>query len=119
MKPHKKLNAWRKSFDFVKDIYSATEKFPSEEKFGLVSQMRRAAVSVPVNIAEGAGRKSKMEFIQFLDIALGSITELDTLILLSSELGFIPKSDSDELIEKLDTIGKIIYGLIKNLESKS
>lgn len=119
MKPHKNLNAWIKSFEFVKDIYSITEKFPHEEKFGLVSQMRRAAVSIPVNIAEGAARKGRKEFIQFLHIAMGSMTELDTLILLSSELGFIPNSDSNDLIEKLDTIGKIIYGLIKNLETKS
>jgi four helix bundle protein len=119
MKPHKNLNAWIKSFEFVKDIYSVTDKFPSEEKFGLVSQMRRAAVSVPVNIAEGAARKSNKEFVQFLHIALGSMTELDTLILLSSELGFVSKTDSDVLIEKLDIIGKIIFGLIKNIDSKT
>jgi len=119
MKPHKKLNAWIKSFEFVKDIYQITEHFPSEEKFGLVSQMRRAAVSVPVNIAEGAARKGSKEFIQFLHIALGSMTELDTLVLLSTELGFINKTESDILVDKLDTIGKIIFGLIKNIESKS
>jgi four helix bundle protein len=118
MKPHKNLNAWIKSFEFVKDIYSLTEKFPPEEKFGIVSQMRRSAVSIPVNIAEGAARKGRREFIHFLHIALGSATELDTLILLSSELGFIDKSNADVLIEKLDAIGKIVYGLIKNLESK-
>ncbi len=119
MKPHKKLNAWVKSFEFVKEIYLVTDKFPSEEKFGLVSQMRRAAVSVPVNIAEGAARKSKKEFIQFLHIALGSMTELDTLLLLSADVGFISKSECDSLIDKLDTIGKIIYGLIKSLDSKT
>ncbi|NJK84250.1 MAG: four helix bundle protein [Saprospiraceae bacterium] len=119
MKPHKNLNAWIKSFEFVKEIYLVTDKFPSEEKFGLVSQMRRAAVSVPVNIAEGAARKSKKEFIQFLHIALGSMTELDTLLLLSAEVGFISKSECDLLIEKLDIIGKIIYGLIKSLEAKT
>jgi four helix bundle protein len=117
MKPHKNLNAWIKSFEFVKDIYHSTEKFPIDERFGLVSQMRRAAVSVPVNIAEGAARKSKKEFVQFLHIALGSMTELDTLILLSAELGFIEKADSELLIEKLDIIGKIIFGLIKNIET--
>jgi len=119
MKLHKKLNAWIKSFEFVKDIYQITEHFPSEEKLGLVSQMRRAAVSVPVNIAEGAARKGSKEFIQFLHIALGSMTELDTLVLLSTELGFINKTESDILVDKLDTIGKIIFGLIKNIESKS
>ena len=118
MKPHKNLNAWLKSFEFVKDLYRVTAAFPPEEKYGLVSQMRRASVSVPVNIAEGAARKSQKEFIQFLHIALGSMTELDTLILLSVELGFIKSNESDLLIEKLDIIGKLIYGLIKSLERK-
>lgn len=119
MKPHKNLNAWIKSFEFVKEIYSITEKFPVEERYNLVSQMRRSAVSVPVNIAEGAARKSNKEFIQFLHIALGSMTELDTLILLSADLGFIDQSECNKLIEKLDVIGKIIFGLIKNIPSKT
>jgi len=105
-----------KSFEFVKDIYSITNSFPSEERFGLISQMRRAAVSIPVNIAEGAARKGSKEFIRFLYISLGSMTELDTLLLLSSELLYISKVESDLLIEKLDVIGKLIYGLIKRLE---
>ncbi len=119
MKPHKKLNAWQKSFEFVKDVYALTIQFPTEEKFGLVSQMRRASVSIPVNIAEGAARKSSKEFIQFLHISLGSATELDTLILLATELEFISKKESEELIEKLDIIGKLIYGLIKSIEVNS
>jgi four helix bundle protein len=117
MKPHKNLNAWIKSFEIVKDLYSITNSFPIEERFGLVSQIRRASVSVPVNIAEGAARKGKKEFIHFLHISLGSLTELDTLILLSVELGFIRKEESGLLLEKLDIIGKLIYGLIKKLES--
>lgn len=118
MKPHKKLNAWILSFEFVKDIYSITNSFPADERFGLISQMRRAAVSVPVNIAEGAARKSPKEFIQFLHISLGSMTELDTLILLSKEIGYIDIENTENLIQKLDTIGKLIYGLIKSIESK-
>ncbi len=116
MKPHKKLNAWIKSFEFVIDTYLVTNNFPSEEKFGLTSQMRRAAVSIPVNIAEGSARKSPKEFIYFLHISLGSLTELDTLILLSSSLGFIKNEKADDLTERLDVIGKLIYGLIKKLE---
>lgn len=115
MKPHKKLHSWTKSFDFVKDTYLVTSKFPSEEKFGLVSQMRRASVSIPVNIAEGAARKSPKEFRQFLYISLGSLSELDTLILLSESLSFIEKEKSDLLIEKLDVIGKLIYGLAQKI----
>lgn len=116
MKPHKNLNCWIKSFVFVKNVYTVTANFPSEEKFGLVSQIRRAAVSVPVNIAEGSARKGKKEFIQFLHISLGSMTELDTLILLSKELGFIQESKSAELVNELDINGKLIYGLVKSLE---
>jgi len=114
-KPHKNLDAWKLSFEFVKHLYIITANFPSEEKFGLISQLRRAAVSVPVNIAEGAGRKSTKEFINFLSIALGSVSELDTLILLSRDLGFMNTGISVELLNKLDIIGKLIYGLMKKL----
>lgn len=119
IKPHKNLNAWLKSFEIVKELYEVTSNFPIEEKFGLVSQIRRAAVSVPVNIAEGAARKSKKEFIHFLHISLGSLTELDTLILLSTDLGFIKKDESELIILKFDTIGKLVYGLIKSLEKET
>lgn len=118
MKPHKKLNSWIKSFEFVKEIYLATRQFPSEEKFGITSQIRRASVSIPVNIAEGAARKGTKEFIHFLYISLGSLSELDTLILLSRELDFLNEKECEQLIEKLDIIGKLIYGLVKNLETR-
>ncbi len=118
MKPHKNLNSWIKSFEFVKEIYLVTNRFPSDEKFGLISQIRRASVSVPVNIAEGAARRGTKEFIHFLYISLGSLSELDTLILLSKELNFINEKECEQLIEKLDIIGKLIYGLIKNLEGR-
>lgn len=117
MKPHKNLNAWTKSFELVKVLYGVTSVFPSEERFGLTSQIRRAAVSVPVNIAEGASRKGKKEFIHFLHISLGSLTELDTLILLSRDLYFIPENKANLVINELDIIGKLINGLIKKLES--
>lgn len=118
MKPHKNLNSWIKSFEFVKEIYLVTNNFPPEEKFGLTSKIRRAAVSVPVNIAEGAARNGTKEFIHFLHISLGSLSELDTLILLCRELNFITEKECEQLIEKLDIIGKLIYGLIKNLDGR-
>jgi four helix bundle protein len=118
-KPHKKLNAWLFSFEFVKEAYRVTALFPNEEKFGLISQIRRAAVSLPVNIAEGAGRKSPKEFINFLSIALGSLAELDTLLLLSKELNFISEETCTDLLKKLDIIGKLIYGLMKSLGYKN
>ena len=117
-KPHKNLDAWKYSFDFVKEVYTITLLFPTEEKFDLTSQLRRAVVSVPVNIAEGAARKSPKEFINFLSIALGSVSELDTLILLSKELSYINEPICIELLEKLNIIGKLIYGLMKSVRSK-
>lgn len=115
MKPHQKLNAWIDSFQLVKTLYELTNTYPPDEKFGLIAQIRRAVVSVPVNIAEGAARKGKKEFIHFLHIALGSLTELDTLILLSRDLGFISNEKAALLINEMDAIGKMIYGLIKKL----
>ena len=119
MKPHQNLEAWKKSFSFVKSVYLITEKFPSDERFGLTSQIRRSSVSIPSNIAEGAGRKSKKECIQFLSISLGSLSELDTQLLLSKELGFIDEKICITLISELDLIGKLIYGLMKSLGYKS
>ncbi|AWG26116.1 four helix bundle protein [Flavobacterium kingsejongi] len=116
MKPHKNLLCWRKSFDLVKVIYTTTANFPENERYGLVSQMRRAAVSIPANIAEGAARRNPKEFRQFLYIALGSMSELDTLLLLSADLGFITTETILPLIETLEDIGKLIYGLIKKLD---
>jgi four helix bundle protein len=85
-KPHKNLKAWQLAMDIAEKIYSTTESFPSDEKFGLVSQMRRSAISIPSNIAEGAGRHTKKEFMNFLHIAQGSLSELDTQLELSLRL---------------------------------
>ena len=113
MRPHQRLDAWRLSFAFVKDVYVITRHFPIEKKFGLVSQLRRAAV--PVNIAEGAARQTRKEFSRFLLFSSGSMSELDTLLLLSSELGFIDKNSTDTLLKKLDSITKLVLGLIRSL----
>ena len=118
MKPHKNLDAWKLSFQFVKDAYKFTALFPAEEKFGIVSQIHRAAVSIPVNIAEGAARKSKKEFLQFLYIAEGSLSELDTLIELSFELNFCSKQVAESLLLLLENISKRIFGLIRKLSSE-
>jgi len=116
MKPHKTLEAWKQSFELVKDVYRVTSSFPSEEKFGLISQLRRAAVSIPTNIAEGAARRSKKEFIQFLYIAEGSLSEIDTLLELSVALNFLSVDLSASLFNTLENISKLIFGLIKKLD---
>ena len=85
-KPHKKLNAWTDAVDLAQQIYQVTERFPSNEQFGLTSQIRRAAVSIPGNIAEGAARQTKKEFVQFLHISKGSLSELDTQLEIARRL---------------------------------
>lgn len=114
MGTHKDLDIWKLSMDFVIEIYKMTNSFPSEEKFGLVNQMRRAAVSIPSNIAEGAGRKSRKENIQFLYIALGSLTELDTQLIIADRLKYYKAC---ELIDKLNIIKAKLISFIKYLES--
>jgi four helix bundle protein len=114
MGTHKDLEVWNMSMDFVVDLYKLTRDFPDEEKFGLVSQMRRSAVSIPSNIAEGAGRQGVKENIQFLYIALASITELDTQLILSQRLGFC---DSSKEINGLGIIKSKLINFIKYLKN--
>jgi len=113
MKAHHKLKVWKRSIDFVVEIYNLTEKFPKNELYGLTNQMRRAAVSIASNLAEGAGRKGKSEFRQFLSIAQGSIAELETQLIISEKLNF--SSDIDNLIAELDESSKMVIGLSKSL----
>jgi len=114
MKTHKDLNVWQNSIDFVTKIYEISKNFPKEETFGLQSQIRRAAVSVPSNISEGASRNSKKEFIQFLYIALGSASELETQIIIANKIGYIV--DVDFLLKEIDSIKKMLNGLISYLK---
>jgi four helix bundle protein len=118
MRTHKDLDVWKLSVSFVVEIYKTTAFFPKNEIFGIVAQMRRAAVSIPSNIAEGAARNHQNEFKQFLYIALGSAAELNTQIIVSQNLDYIQRNKSDELIEKLDVISKMIQGLIKSVTNK-
>jgi four helix bundle protein len=117
IRTHKDLIVWKKSVAFVTDIYKFTKSLPEDEKFGIISQLRRAAVSIPTNIAEGAARHSRKEYIQFLYISLGSISEIDTLLLIIENLKY---SDSDmltELQKQGDEIKKMVISLIKSLNS--
>jgi four helix bundle protein len=112
MKTHKDLIVWNKSMDLVQYTYELSSSYPDCEKFGLTSQMRRAAVSVPSNIAEGAARNSTKEYIRFLYISLGSLSELETQFLISNRLGYI-KNYSEESITE---IRKMLLSLIKKLK---
>jgi len=110
-KPHKNLDVWRLSMELSRTIYRLTAQYPSEERFGLVSQMRRAAVSIPSNIAEGAARSSRNEFRNFLSIARSSLSELDTQLDLSEQLGFLVPPSRTEIDPLLTRIDKMLYAL--------
>ena len=109
------LRIWQKGIEVVKDIYILTKKFPKEELYGLTSQMRRSAVSIPSNIAEGFRRYHNKEYKQFLYIALGSCAELETQIIIANELDYINNTDKTEVIEKIKYICRMINKLIKKL----
>jgi len=113
------LRVWQKAMEFCTDVYSKTGRFPKEESYGLTSQFRRAATSIPLNIAEGSGCRTTKEFIQFLYIALRSQYEVVTIIRLSSQLGFLRADDAKELEEKVAEIGKLLQALINSLQKKA
>jgi four helix bundle protein len=113
MKPHHKLTVWQKAIDLVVEVYRATEHFPKEEIYGLINQMRRAAVSIASNIAEGAARGSKAEFRKFLSIAQGSAAEPETQVIIAGRLGF--PIEAEKSISDLDEISRMIVGLRKTL----
>ena len=112
---HKELDAWKVSVDLSVEIYSITKSFPKEEMFGLVQQIRRSAVSVPSNIAEGCARSSSKETIHFLYISLGSLAELETQMIISHKLDYI--KEVDEIIAKLSKVKQIILGLVRYLKT--
>lgn len=101
MATHKDLQIWQKAIDLVEQVYHLTASFPPTEIYGLCAQMRRAAVSVPSNIAEGAARKGEKEFIQFLYVALGSLSELETQCLIACRIGYVKEHPAIEMIEVL------------------
>ncbi len=109
------LNIWRLGKELVTEIYRQTKNFPKEETFGLISQIRRAAISIPSNIAEGFNRYHNKEYKQFLFIALGSCAELETQIEISTDLDYLPKDIQSILLEKLDHESRMIRNLIKKL----
>jgi len=112
----KELKVWQKSMDLVVDIYTVTTNFPTDEKFGLTSQLRRCAVSIPSNIAEGAGRDSEKEFLYFLSIALGSSFELETQLILSQRLNLLTKQNLEDLLSLNNYVQNMIVKLRLSLK---
>ncbi len=117
-KPHKKLDVWTSALDFAQQIYKITEQFPGREQFGIANQIRRATVSIPSNIAEGAARQTKKEFIQFLYIAKGSLSEVDTQMEIAKGLQYLSQSNWATLNGKLERIDRMLSGLIRSLRTK-
>ena len=108
MHQFKELEIWKRSRRFCSEIYNVTSAFPSDEKFGLTNQLRRASISIPSNIAEGSSRNSNKDFSRFLEIVIGSAYEIETQLLIALDLGFISSNESEKLINQLDEIIKMI-----------
>lgn len=113
VRPHYKLDAWKASMDLVNGVYKLTQAFPKEEVYGLTAQMRRAAVSIPSNLAEGAARTGQREFAQFLNIARGSLSELETQLLISADLGYLERAHP--VFSRVDRVSRLLTGLHKKV----
>ena len=115
-KTHKDLDVWKLGIELVTHVYKIAEAFPKQENYGLSSQMRRCAISIPSNIAEGAARKSRNEYIHFLYISLGSLSELETQLIIAQNLGYL---NSTNLLKKIEILRRMKLNLIKYLKNKS
>lgn len=118
IRSYRDLEIWKKSRILVTHIYKTTKTFPKEELYGLASQLRRAAISVPSNIAEGKSRRSTKEYMRFLDIAYGSISEVETQLYIAFDLGYITQEMLDPFLENYAEIGRMLNGLLTSLERK-
>jgi four helix bundle protein len=112
---YKDLDVWKLSIELVKEIYRITEKFPPSEIYGLTNQIRRAAVSIPSNIAEGQERNSAKEFRQFLAIALGSVAEIETQLIIAKEINYLTEAEVEPFMASIDRLRKMTRGLIKSI----
>jgi len=116
---YRELQVWRLSMQLTKDVYAVTKNSSSDERFGLISQLRRAAVSIPSNIAEGQARYSQREFLRFLSNARGSLAEVETQLLLSTELGYVPESEMQKLTRKTAEVGRLLNGLYSAIQLRT
>src|SRR5262245_33850165 len=118
MAGYRDLETWQKAMDLVQEVYVATRDFPKEEIFGLRSQLRRAAVSIPSNIAERQGRESAKDFLRYLSIAYGSLCEVETQIVIAGRLGYIQNEASANLMVRAGEVGRLINGLTRSLSKQ-
>ena len=114
---YKDLQVWQKAIELVKKVYLVTKAFPNDEMYGLINQMRRSAVSIASNIAEGKSRQTKKEYIRFLYITIGSTAELETQVIIAHELKYIDKRTTEQISEHIDHIGRMTRNLISSLQA--
>ena len=119
MQDYRRLEVWRLMHEITLDVYRTTKSFPSEEKFGLTSQLRRASASVGANLAEGCGRGSDADFAKFVQIAIGSASEVDYHLLLAHDLGYLPDETHEQLAQRLGSVRRMLNALITRLRTPS
>ena len=119
LKSFKELIVWQKAYQLCLEIYRISKEFPNDEKYGLSSQMRRAALSIPSNIAEGYGRRTIPDYVRCLYIAYGSTCELETQILLAKDLDYLESDDESLILERINEVERMLMALIKSLEIKN
>ncbi len=118
IRSHRDLIVWQRAIDLVTAVYRVSQSFPASEQYGLTSQVRRAAVSVPSNIAEGYGRGTSQDYLRFLRMARGSLFEIDTQLLIAMNLGILSESRYEELDAHMTEVGRVLAGLIKSIEAR-
>lgn len=119
IRSYQDLDVWKKSVRLVKTSYDLAASFPSNERYGLISQIQRCAISVPANIAEGRGRSSKKEFLYFLKIAAGSLAELETHFFIAIEIGYLTQEFCKPFFDSAAEVGRMLNGLMNSLQTKS
>lgn len=112
------LEVWKKAMELVTQVYVVSKRFPSDELYGLTSQIRRSSVSIPSNIAEGRGRRSTKDFLRFLNIAYGSLAELETQLMIADNLSYLENETANALLKEASRVGRMINGMIASLEKK-
>ena len=119
LKSYQDLEVWQRSMELAEVVWRLSARFPGEERFGMTSQLRRAATSVPANIAEGAERHETREFLQFLGIASGSLAETEPFLLLAERLGLLPSNRVKDTLERAATVGRLLHGLKRSLRERT
>lgn len=119
MQSYQDLEVWKKAMELTEEVYLVSSRFPSQERYGITGQLRRSVVSVPANIAEGAERPGPRQFLQFLGVASGSLAEVETLLMLTSRLGFADKNRIQQLLDQAGHVGRMINGLKRSLVSRT